>query len=167
MSPFPINFTYGVDRLVERTRFLEESVDYKLYLPPSLKFMLSVITVVFLCAGLIVVIGPALFANWTGPPWFAGFLFLAIIGGNVLWALSIPYKIMLHRDGTVEFTGVLRSRRIPIRGIVSIKPEGTTSGFLVVRTETSKIRLLAQFDDFHDFLVRLKTLNPAVELRGC
>ena len=152
---------------MERTHFLEEPVAYKLYLPPSLKIMLSVMAVVFVSVGVMIVIGPALFRNWSGPPWFVGFLFFAIIGGNALWVLGIPHKIMLHQDGTVEFTSVLRSRRIPVREIVSIKPEGTTYGFLVVRTESSKIKLLAQFNGFHDFLTRLKAVNPLVELRGC
>jgi len=123
--------------------------------------------VVFVSVGTIIVVGPALFRNWTGPPWFMGFIFLAILGGNALWVLSIPHKIMFHQDETVEFISVLRRRRVPVREIVSIKPEGTTYGFLVVRTESSKIRLFAQFDGFHDFLTRLKALNPAVELRGC
>ncbi len=129
--------------------------------------MLSTMAVVFVSVGSIIVVGPALFRNWTGPPWFAGFFFLAILGGNAIWVLSLPYKIMFHQDGTVEFTSVLRCRRVPAREIVSIKPEGTAYGFLVVRTLSSKIRLLAQFDGFHDFLIRLKALNPAVELRGC
>jgi len=142
-------------------------VAYKLYFPPSLKIILLIIPVVFVSVGVIIFIGPALFRNWTGPPWFVGFLFLAILGGNALWILSIPHKITLHRDGMVEFTSVLRSRTVPVRDIKSIKPEGTTAGSLVVRTESSKIRLFAQFDGFHDFLTRLKAVNPTVELRGC
>ncbi len=141
---------------MERTHFLTEPVAYKLYVPPSLKIILSIIPVVFVSVGAIIAIGPALFRNWTGPPWFVGFFFLAILGANGLWVLGIPHKITFHQDETVEFTSVLRSRRIPAREIVSIKPEGTTSGSLVVRTESSKIRLLAHFDGFHDFLTRLK-----------
>jgi hypothetical protein len=156
-----------VDRLAERIHSLNEPLTYKLYVPPSLKIILSIMPVVFVSVGGIIVVGPVLFRNWTGPPWFVGFIFLAIIGGNALWVLGIPHTIMFHQDETVEFTSVLRSRRIPVREVVSIKPEGTTSGFLVVRTESSKIRILAQFDGFHDFLTRLKALNPAVELRGC
>ena len=167
LSPFPINFGYGLDRPVERTHSLEEPVSYKLYLPPSLKIILSIIPVVFVSVGAIIVVGPALFRNWTGPPWFVGCFILAIIGGNGLWVLGIPHKITFHQDGTVEFTSVLRSRKIPVWEIVSIKPEGTAYGFLVVRTESSNIKLLAQFDGFHDFLTRLKALNPLVELRGC
>ncbi len=152
---------------MERTHFLEEPVAYKLYLPPSLQIILLIIHVVFVSVGAIIVIGPALFRNWTGPPWFVGFLFLAIIGGNALWVLGIPHKITFHQDETVEFTSVLRSRTIPLPEIVSIKPEGTISGFLVVRTEGSKIGLLAQFDGFHDFVTRLKAVNPLAELRRC
>jgi hypothetical protein len=84
-----------------------------------------------------------------------------------LWVLSLPHKIMFHQDGTIEFISVLRRRSVLARDVVSIKPEGTAYGFLVVRTARSKIRLLAQFDGFHDFLTRLKAINPTVELRGC
>lgn len=30
-----------------------------------------------------------------------------------------------------------------------------------------KIRLLSQFDGFHEFVARLKAANPRIELRGC
>ncbi len=37
----------------------------------------------------------------------------------------------------------------------------------MVKTSMGKFRILNQFDEFHDFLVRLKAANPAVDLRGC
>jgi hypothetical protein len=114
MSPFPINFGFGLDLLVGGTDFLEEPVAYKLYLPPSLKIILSIMPVVFVSVGAIIVIGPALIRNWTGPPWFVGFFFLAIIGGNALWVLGIPHTIMFHQDETVEFISILRCRRVSV-----------------------------------------------------
>ncbi|MGO9116297.1 MAG: hypothetical protein ACLQPD_01670 [Desulfomonilaceae bacterium] len=111
---------------------MEETLAHKLYFPPSLKMILSIIPVVFISIAAIILVGPALFRDWAGPPWFAGLLFLAILGVNALWVLSIPHKIMLHRDGMVEFRSVLRSRTVPVRDIKSIKPEGTTAGSLVV-----------------------------------
>jgi hypothetical protein len=146
--------------------FMNHPQTYELYFPPSLKIMLSVMVLVFSSAAAIIVIGAALSPNWAGPPWFVGLFLLAVLGGNALWVLSLPHRIELYQD-TIEFISVLRRRRVPAREILSIKPEGTSYGFLVVRTERSKIRLAAQFDGFHDFLTRLKNLNPAVEFRGC
>jgi hypothetical protein len=146
---------------------LDEALAYKLYFPLSLKIMLSIMAVAFTSVGIIIVVGPALFQNGAGPPWFFSLIFLVFIVGCAIRILSIPHRIMLHRDETVEFISVLRRRRVPARAIVSIKPEGTTYGFLVVRADNTKIRLLAQFNGFHDFLNRLKAMNPAVKLRGC
>ena len=59
------------------------------------------------------------------------------------------------------------TERKKYREIESIKPYSSQFGFLIVRTSGGKIRLLNQFDGFHDFILKLKTANPAVELRGC
>ena len=96
-----------------------------------------------------------------------GFFLLAVLGVNALWVLALPHKIILHQDGRIDFTSVLRKRTVSARDVLSIKPEGTTFGYMVLRTDQAKIRLIAQFDGFHDFLTQLKALNPAVELRGC
>jgi hypothetical protein len=157
----------GLDQLAATRHSLEYPLTYKLYLPPSVKIMLSVMVVAFASVGISLVFLPALFRNWTGPPWFVGLFFLAILGGNAIWVLRLPHKIMFHQDGTIELISVLTRRSVLARDVVSIKPEGTTSGFMVVRTARSKFRLYAQFDGFHDFLTRLKAVNPTVELRGC
>jgi hypothetical protein len=129
--------------------------------------MMTFIVVAFVSVGIFSFVGPALSPGWNGPPWFLVVLFVAIIVGNGLWICSQPHKIVLDPDGTIAFISILRIRNLSARDILSIKPEGTTYGFLVVRTERSKIRIIAQFDGFHDFLARLKAMNPAVELRGC
>ena len=46
-------------------------------------------------------------------------------------------------------------------------PSGQFFGFLVVRTKNKKIKILNQFDGFHDFILNLKSKNPLIELRGC
>jgi hypothetical protein len=67
----------------------------------------------------------------------------------------------------VEFISLLRRRTVRAQEIRSIKPAGAHVGFLVARTDRGRIRLLAQFDGFHDFLSRLKAMHPGLELRGC
>lgn len=101
------------------------------------------------------------------PPLAFGLMWLAI-GVIYLWFfLNMPYRITLTEDGTVEFISLWRRRRVRLDEIKSIKPAGSQFGFLMVRTERRKIRILAQFDDFHDFLARLQARHPGVELRGC
>ena len=67
----------------------------------------------------------------------------------------------------MEFVSVLRRLTVRADEIKSIKPEGTQLGFFMVRTERRKIRILGQFDGFHDFLAQLQARHPGVELRGC
>ena len=94
-------------------------------------------------------------------------MFLAILFFFLLWILSVPTLITLAGDGTVEFICRWRKWTMRAEAIQSIKPEGGHFGIFVVRTDRGKIRILAQFDGFHDFLTRLKARHPAVELRGC
>ena len=146
---------------------MEQPLAYRLYLTRSLKLVSLAVVVGFTAAVVVIFIGSTFSPNWKGPPWFFGVFLLAAIGWNVFWVLSLPHKIELYQDGTIEFVSVLKRRNVQARDIVSIKPDGTSFGFLVVRSAGSKIRLLAQFDGFHDFLARVKALNPTVELRGC
>ena len=110
---------------------------------------------------------PSLFQSPKAPPPLVGLIFLVFIGSNLVWVLSLPYRITLAGDGTIEFTSVLRRQTVRADEIRSIKPEGSQFGFFMVRTDRRKIRILAQFDGFHDFLARLQAMHPNVELRGC
>ncbi len=102
-----------------------------------------------------------------GPPALFGLVPLAVLAIIVLRFLSLPYRITLSSDGTVEFISLLRRRTVRAEEIRSIRPQGTQFGFFVVQTDQGKITILAQFDGFHDFLSRLEALHPGVELRGC
>ncbi len=101
-----------------------------------------------------------------GPPRIVGIFWFVIIVWYAYWVLSLPHTIIVSESGNVEFIGVIRKRQTTLREIKSIKPD-TQYGFLIVKTGSGKIRIFNQFDEFHDFLVRLKAANPAVELRGC
>ncbi len=96
-----------------------------------------------------------------------GVLLLGISGWIWYWILSIPHKIAVYENGQIEFVSFLRSKRIAPLEIELIKPEATQFGFLIVKTSRGKIRLLNQFDGFHDFIAYLKAHNPSVQLRGC
>lgn len=119
-------------------------------------------------------LGPLfLFSVWTS--WekdrLAGTVFFAvwwiIVLGSWIWTLRIPRRIELHEDGRIVFHGPLRTLELYAHEISSIKPAGNSLGFHVLRHSRGKLQLLNQFDEFHDFLTRLKQSNPSVELRGC
>lgn len=96
-----------------------------------------------------------------GTIWWIGVL------GFLIWTLRIPRRIELHEDGLVVFSGLMRRLEVHASEISSIKPGGSQLGFLVLRHSGGKLKLLNQFDDFHDFLTRLEQSNPGIELRGC
>ena len=146
---------------------MEEPTVYKLYLQPGMKLVLVLVFIAFAGAGVAIAVLPSIFQSPKAPPPLVGVIFLGIIVLYLVWILYLPYRITLARDGTVEFISVLRRRMVRADEIKSIKPEGSQLGFFMVRTDRSKIRILAQFDGFYDFLARLKALHPNVELRGC
>lgn len=146
---------------------MEEAKVYKLYLPPGTKLLLVFILIALAGLGAALALLPSIFQSPKAPPPLVGVIFLVVLGLNLIWILSLPHRITLAGDGTIEFLSLLRRRTIRTAEIRSIKPQGSHFGFFTVRTDRSKIRILAQFDGFHDFLTRLKALHPAVELRGC
>ncbi len=102
------------------------------------------------------------------PAIFAFFLLLLLVGYYWYFTLQIPSAIIWTDDGTIVFNAVIRTITMSPNEIVSIKPAFSTGiGFLAFRFRNRKILLLNQFDDFHEFITRLKSANPAIEIRGC
>lgn len=140
---------------------------YRLYLPLSVKGMIFAMPIFLMVFGLLLFLDILPFRGGLQPPKPVGIIWLAMIAWLWYSILSIPHRIEVADSGDVEFRSLLRRRRMTSLEIVSIKPEASSFGFLVVRGSRKKIRLLNQFDGFHDFLVNLKAANPMVELRGC
>ncbi len=140
---------------------------YQLYLPGSLKFLLGFQALAFIGIGVAFLSASLFTHNQKGPPPAIGLIFLGGFGFYLYWLLRLPYQITLSEDGKVEFIGVLRRWTLRAQEIQSIKPKGTMYAFLVVRTDQGSFKLFNQFDGFHDFLTRLESLNPTLELRGC
>jgi hypothetical protein len=132
-----------------------------------LKLMIFGMLGLFTIVGLLLVSGLFLSAQGNGTPRFFGILWLGMVGWNWYWILSFPHKITVSETGEITFTSLLRRRSVSGAEIESIKPDRGQFGFLVVRTANRKIRILNQFDGFHDFIINLKATNPSVELRGC
>lgn len=146
---------------------MEEPRVYNLYLQPGMKLLLAVMFIAFAGIGAALAFWPSFFQSPKAPPPLVGVIFLAITGLYLFWILALPHRITLAGDGTIEFISVLKRRPVRAEEIRSIKPAGSKFGFFMVQTDRRKIRILAQFDGFHDFLTRLKALHPGVELRGC
>jgi hypothetical protein len=132
-----------------------------------LKLMIFGMLGLFAIVGLLLVSGVFFSAEENGPPRIFGVFWLGMIGWNWYWILSLPHKITVSETGEITFISLLRRRSVTGAEIESIKPDRGQFGFLLVRTGNRKIRLLNQFDGFHDFISNLKTMNPSVELRGC
>jgi hypothetical protein len=139
---------------------------YKLYLPLGLKLLLGFVLLALAGGGFAIIVVPLLAHAPKAPPPLFGAYFLVIICIALFSILNLPHRITLAPDGALEFISILRRRVLRAEEIRSIKPSSHL-GFFLVRTDGPKIRLLAQFDNFHDFLTRLQALNPRGELRGC
>ncbi len=139
---------------------------YHLYIQRHLKILFFGMAALLTIIGLLFVFGVFQSPKDDGPPRAVGIFWLGIAGWYVYWVLSTFHTIVVSESGNIEFVGVLRKRQASFREIQSIKTDSQL-GFLMVRTSTRKFRILNQFDEFHDFLARLKTANPNVELRGC
>lgn len=154
-------------RAQHRETNLPEPKTYKLYLSLMLKVMIFGMLGLFTIVGLLLVSGVFLSSEGNGPARFFGIVWLGMVAWNWYWILSFPHKITVSGTGEITFVSLIRRRSISGAEIKSIKPDRAQFGFLVVRTANRKIRLLNQFDGFHDFIVNLKAMNPSVELRGC
>jgi hypothetical protein len=132
----------------------------------SVKVSLFGMLLAFLLLGVVALALPLVLRDVpAGPPVSFGVFLLALTTWGVVWVMLIPYEVVLYGDGSLEFVGVMRRVRVRVSDIKSIRPEGSI-GFLVVEAG-SKVRIFAQFDDFHELLCRLKELNPRIVLRGC
>lgn len=146
---------------------MTETKSYPLYLPGYLKIIIFGTLGLFTVIGLLAALGPAIAFGDDGPQWLFGVFWLAILCWLWYVILSIPHRIVIFDDDQIEFVSRVRRKRFLPLEIKSIKPETSQFGFLAVQTNRGKVRLLNQFDGFHEFLTSLKDKNPSVELRGC
>jgi hypothetical protein len=94
-------------------------------------------------------------------------IWVGFVGFFAYRMLRMPSTIEWQSNGAVLFRGPILTLSIPISEIQSIRPGGHGLGFLEIRFAAGKLQLLNQFDEFHEFLSRLKAENPKIEFRGC
>jgi len=138
---------------------------YKLVKP--VKFLLGAILIFM--AGIGVVVGVQGFAAAGAPPELKGISLLWL--GIVLWIwyvyLKIPFEIRFRDDNLLEFKSVIKTTVVAPGDIVSIKGAPLSLGFINVRHTGGTIRLICQITGLYELIYTVKTLNPAVEIKGC
>ena len=84
--------------------------------------------------------------------------------------LAMPIKIAIHDDRTIALKSSFRRCSIPAAEIISIRTVGfgwmdPHNSYTQFRHKQGKIYLLSYyFPEFRDFLITVKSLNPAVEV---
>jgi len=141
---------------------------YKLYLAKPLLIFYLLVLVAWVLAG---VIGTIYGAVWgfgsNGPPSvaFLAMLFVALFTAY-MW-LRVPFEIKVRDDSIIEFRSVFRRIAISPIEIKSVRAKPYALGFIDVVHGGGTVHLLSQMDGFHEFITTLKSLNAAVEIRGC
>lgn len=140
---------------------------YRLYISLYPKIMIFGVLGLFSVIGILMITGVLQSQDNGGPPVFFDVLWIGMV--SFLWymVLSLPHRIEVAENGEINFVSLIRQKRVKPYEIVSIKPEASQFGFLAVKYGGGKIRLLNQFDGFHEFITNLKAINPTIELRGC
>jgi hypothetical protein len=96
--------------------------------------------------------------NWFTIVWLG---ILAWFWFNAL--VRAAYRIDVVGEA-VEIRSLARCRHTTLSGIRSIKSR--QAGFVTIRFDGGRFDLIGAVDGFHDFVTRVKSANPAVELQG-
>jgi hypothetical protein len=78
---------------------------------------------------------------------------------------KMPTQIDVSNDGWVQFQGRNGTQNVHVASIRSIG-QGIGRGTLKVGHEKGKIRMPNRVEGFYDFLSTVKSLNPAITIRG-
>ena len=97
-------------------------------------------------------------------------LFFSVLLGCAIFALVLfmylrtPYAITWMDDNSLEFRGPVRSTRVPVNKIISIK--SGRPGYIRIEHRHGSISIPNRITGFHEFIYRIKNLNPKVEIDG-
>jgi hypothetical protein len=92
----------------------------------------------------------------------------AFVVGSIAWALArVPTRITLT-DEVITFQTVLRRFDVPVQTVLSVKPlwSDPFGHTPVLKYRGGKVTVISAMDGFHEFLTRLRELNPRVDVRG-
>ena len=102
----------------------------------------------------------------SGPVWLPSFYISWM--GFLVWGwyyyLTVPFEITIRDTSLIEFRSVLKRTIVSAKEIESIRAWG--AGMLRIKYKGGKLRLFYQMDGLHDFISTVKSLNPAIDLKG-
>jgi len=145
----------------------QPATEYRLYLSWVIRLMMYLPGIIFVPISVFLFTASFWNVGRNPPPWFVGLFPLFGIAAIYLQLALIPYRIRWREDGAIDFVAWARTRTVRLEDLVSIKPDTSQVGFLRFKHRKGSFRLFPQFDGFHEFLTRVKTANPGIEMRGC
>jgi hypothetical protein len=140
---------------------------YPLYVSLFLKILIMLILILFTGVGIFLLWYTSTHSGDFVPTPLLAVAWLTAMLLPWIWLFTIPYRIRVDDLGAIEFKSLVRTRTLNPADIISIQPDPSQLGFLLIKHRTGKIRLINQFDGFHEFLNRLQSINESIILRGC
>jgi len=144
-----------------------EAKIYTLYLSLFLKILMVLVLLLFTAVGIFLLWYTSVHTGDAVPPPLLAVAWLTATLLPWIWLLTIPYRIRVDDLGAIELKSLVRTRPLNPGDIISIQPDISQLGFLIIKHRKGKIRIVHQFDGFHEFLGNLKAVNPSITLRGC
>ena len=92
---------------------------------------------------------------------------ILVVAGLVYNSLRIPTRIDLFEDGRVVFLSPARRVEISVLDFRSISPASGGPGHIVLTHSRGKLRLITQFDGFHELVAEFRRRNPRLSITGC
>jgi len=102
-----------------------------------------------------------------GPPVGLFVILLGVALWNGYYWLRFPFEIKLKDDNSVEFRTIFRRTIASPSDIRSIRAKLFGLGFVDIVHSQGTVHLLNQIDGFHELVSSIKSINPAVEIKGC
>lgn len=141
---------------------------YRLYVAKPL-LVFYIFTVAALIAGSLVGIVMAAMGKFAtgGPPVWVFLILLSVALWNGYWWLRFPFEVKLKDDNSIEFRAIFRKTTVSPFEIRSISAKQFGLGFVDVLHSRGTVHLISQMDGFHELVSSIKSMNPAVAIKGC
>ena len=132
--------------------------------------LLNVFITVVVSVFLILALGKVVFHDGrfdTGGFALAVFLLIGLGYGWYALVLRMVLEIAIREDGFVEFRSWSGSRNVRITDIESIHSEFYSYGDILIRHSGGTIRVLYNIDGLHEFIWKLRNMNPQLVTWDC
>ncbi len=141
---------------------------YNLYIPKPLLIYYVLVLGAMPIVGITLIIVAALGKlEPDGPPVWIFILLLSVFCFVPYMWLRIAFDIRIRDDAKIEFRSLFRTTVVSPAEIKSIRAKRYALGFVDIVHLKGTVHLLSQMDGFHEFIATVKSLNPAVEIKGC